>query len=152
MRIWKIASISSACFCILFFGFLCYQVATSDASIPLERANLLFGHWLIGVLSLMLYVFTFIVVLVSFPSFLVLCAPLFASPLWLTKDGRKEIKHKHLQNIYGLSISVMLLIVILLLGLYTKSIIPSDSEKPHNTTLKMDANYAALHLRPLAWR
>jgi len=112
MKIWRIAFISGGITAIGLLLFFMYQIFILDNTGVVDRLNSQYGSAPLALLGFILYVFIFIVVLVTFPSFLFLSLPWAFLFIGLLTEGKAYMKKLNNFYIISLGISSILLILV----------------------------------------
>jgi len=121
MKIWRVAILSGGIVAVAILLFFSYQYFMLENTKMVEGLNEKFGSVVLPITAFSLYIFFFIVTLVSFPAFWFKSIPWFVilTPLLLRKKVNTDGLDKN--DFIGLLISSLFIVLLIGIGSYVKN-------------------------------
>ena len=120
MKIWRIAILTGAVVAIGILLLFIYQIYLIDNTAALEGLISEFGSAHVGLPVITIFIFLFVVALISFPAFWVLSLPWALLPIGLMIEGKGYIKKLDKFHLISLLISASLIAIIMLFTYYAQ--------------------------------
>ena len=118
MSVWRIAIVTGVFGALFLALFLCYQIFFLENTAAISTLSTKTGYGAILWLGAELYVFSFIVALITFPFYLVKSLPWFYLPFGLLSEGKSYYSRLNIYTIISLAASTTILLVVLGVGFY----------------------------------
>jgi len=120
MKIWRVAILSGGIVSVGLLLLFAYQYFILDNIRMIEGLNEKFGSTIIPIMSMTVYVFIFVVTLVSFPSFLIKSIPWFLLPTQILLGNKPDTKELNKNDILSLFISSIFIFLLVSISVYVQ--------------------------------